>query len=164
MAITLGSKGRSSIHIRWRMTDSLRACATCASQKPDLRPIAAPHSFRARGKDVRDNIALAASNRSLRVKRSPHFEIRSLMSTRGHPEIGADVPRASETMRVLDRRDEADRRDRTHAGRRHHQLADIVLTSDASKLLCDRAAFLDRTQQRQQSLEGTVRISVCRRP
>jgi hypothetical protein len=49
-------------------------------------------------------------------------------------------------MRVLDRRDEADRRDRTHAGRRHHQPADILLTSDASKLLCDLVtAFLDRS-------------------
>ena len=70
MAITFGSKGRSSIHMRWRMTDSSRANATRAFQKPDLRPIAAPYSLRASGMEMRDSIALAASNKSLRVKRS----------------------------------------------------------------------------------------------
>lgn len=70
MSITFGSNGRSSIHMRWRMIDSLRANATRAVQKPALRPLAAAHTFKASGMDMRDSIALAASNRSLHFRRS----------------------------------------------------------------------------------------------
>ena len=45
MVATFGSKARPLIHIRCSITASLRANATRAFQKPDLRPMAAAQSF-----------------------------------------------------------------------------------------------------------------------
>ena len=81
------------------------------------------------------------------------IDVTRLIPAGREAKIGTNVLRASEATRILDRRDKADRRDRAYACR-HHQLADLVLTSDARKLLCDLVtAFLDRAEQRQKGLE-----------
>jgi hypothetical protein len=68
-------------HIVRSMTASLRVSATRAFQLPDLALSRNPHCFNAMDGDARYKITVAASNSSLRVKRSPVFDIRLPMST-----------------------------------------------------------------------------------
>ncbi len=68
-------------HMVRSVTASLRASATRAFQLPDRALSRKPHCFIAIVGDARYKITVAASNSSLRVKRSPVFDIRPPMST-----------------------------------------------------------------------------------
>src|SRR5215471_18681436 len=64
------------VHMRCRMTASLRATAIVAFLRPMRLPRASPQVFSAFGRDDRPSNTLAASNRSPRTMPSPHLEIR----------------------------------------------------------------------------------------
>jgi hypothetical protein len=69
------------LHMVRSVTASFRASATRAFQLPDRALSHKPHCFIAIVGDARYKITVAASNSSLRVKRSPVFDIRPPMST-----------------------------------------------------------------------------------
>lgn len=64
------------VHIRCRMTASLRATAIVAFLRPMRLPRASPQVLSALGRADRPSNTLAASNRSPRTMPSPHLEIR----------------------------------------------------------------------------------------
>ena len=66
----------SVVHMRWRMTASLRATAMVAFLAPTRLPRVSPHVFSALGRAERLSNTLAASNRRQRTMPSPHLEIR----------------------------------------------------------------------------------------
>src|SRR5262249_52548986 len=70
-----------SIHMRCRMTASLRATATLALRNPFRLAILNPHAFSADHLDTRVRRTLAASYKFARSMASPHFEIRPDQST-----------------------------------------------------------------------------------
>src|SRR5260221_1356010 len=65
-----------STHMRCRMTASLRATATLALRSPLRLASLIPQAFSADHFGTRVSSTLAASNRYVRSKASPHFEIR----------------------------------------------------------------------------------------
>ena len=73
--------GRCACHRSGQAPRPRCTCSICLAHRRRLRGQHGVLTFEASGSDVLDSMALAASNRSLRVRRSPHFEIRRLMST-----------------------------------------------------------------------------------
>src|ERR1700730_998886 len=71
----------SSIHIRCRMTASLRATATFALRSPLRLASLIPHALSADHFGTRVSSTPAASNKYMRSMASPHFEIRPDQST-----------------------------------------------------------------------------------
>src|SRR5215813_6268849 len=65
-----------SIHMRCRMTASLRATATLAFRRPLRLASLMPQALSADHFGTRVSSTLAASNRYMRSMASPHFEIR----------------------------------------------------------------------------------------
>jgi hypothetical protein len=70
-----------SIHIRCRMTASLRATATLALRSPLRLASLIPQAFSADHFGTRVSSTPAASNKNIRSMVSPHFEIRPDQST-----------------------------------------------------------------------------------
>src|SRR5262252_2692866 len=68
-----------SIHMRCRMTASLRATATLAFRSPVRLASLIPQAFSADHFGTRVSSTLAASNRYVRSMASPHFEIRPVL-------------------------------------------------------------------------------------
>ncbi|PAV66948.1 hypothetical protein WR25_15815 [Diploscapter pachys] len=85
-------------------------------------------------------------------------DLARLVATRSETEIGADILRASEPVRILDGGHEADGRQRSDAGHRHHQAAGAALPGNPGellgngKLLLPQCATLPGSDQNAESL------------
>jgi len=122
--------------MQWRMTAILRAIATLAFFMAMRLISRTPHALRVDHFLVRCTRTLAASNRYVRNKRSPHREIGfpRLLAARGKPEISANFRRRAESRRIIDRMAERQRRDDADAGHAHEPPNRFVVTRTAAHI------------------------------
>ena len=114
-----------SLHMRCRMTASLRATATRALAMPRRCATRMPHAFSvdhltARQQRVRRLIERGAGELvAASADASLDIGLARLVASRRETEVGRDVAGSSEALGLIDRRPEGERGKRSHAWHRH---------------------------------------------